>query len=69
MTIVKELRYALLSVSAVFNVNFNMSLFCFTAYEEDMMALFGFEEWCMKGFIGLNCDIVMILNVYGIILV
>lgn len=54
MTIVKELRYALLSVSAVFNVNFNMSLFCFTAYEEDMMALFGFEEWCMKGFIGLK---------------
>lgn len=54
MTIVKELRYALLSVSAVFNVNLNMSLFCFTAYEEDMMALFGFEERCMKGFIGLK---------------
>jgi len=44
MTIVKELRYELLSVSAVFNVNFNMPLFCFTAHEEDMMALFGFEE-------------------------
>lgn len=50
MTIVKELRYELLSVSAVFNVNFNMSLFCFTACEEDMMALFGFEEWCMNDF-------------------
>lgn len=54
MTIVKELRYELLTVSAVFNVNFNMSLFCFTAYEEDMMALFGFEEWCVKDFIGLE---------------
>lgn len=50
MTIVKQLRYELLSVSAVFNVNFNMSLFCFTACEEDMMALFGFEEWCMNDF-------------------
>lgn len=54
MTIVKELRYALLSVSAVFHVNFNMSLFCFTDYEEYMMALFGFEDWCMKGFVGLK---------------
>lgn len=54
MTIVKELRYELLSVFAVFNVHFNMSLFCFTAYEEDMIALFGFEEWCVKGFTGLK---------------
>lgn len=27
-----------------------MSLFCFTACEEDMMALFGFEEWCLNDF-------------------